>query len=1587
MNQHEQYKLQRKLIVATIAACFGVAQASPVNPQVVAGQASFSQQGNVFSITNAPNTIINWQSFSVGKNEITRFIQQNADSKVLNRITGQDPSQILGSLQSNGKVFLINPNGVLFGKDARIDVNGLVASSLGLSNADFLAGKNNFKAEGLAGKVENQGRITTPQGGQIYLIAPDVENNGIITSPKGDIILAAGRSVQLVDSANPSVQVVVSAPEDQVLNLGQVVAQGGRIGIYGALVNQRGSVNADSAVVGENGKIVLKASSRTTLGAGSVTSARGAGKGGDIEILGKEVALTDNARVDASGQQGGGSVLIGGDYQGANASVQNAAQTYVGKDAVVSVDAADNGDGGKVIVWGNDAAAVYGSITARGGAKGGNGGFIETSAHSLDVAAIHVDAGAAKGKHGTWLIDPYDLEVNATGSAGLLDLLGFLGLPILPTKIGVSLINSATADVQLQAKHDLSINTAISVGAAGVGVSAQAGNNINVNSAITTNGGKISLSANDAAAGASGTGTVTVKAALNAGSGDIALSGKTVNLNSGAVRGYNVALNANKIQVGSSATVTSTGDMLSLVGNDLTINGKLTAAHEVALLGTSAIDTSTEIAADTLYVVGSKINLSKANVNKVAAKSTGDITLTSSKDLQLATSSPEASELGVDFHGITSGGNVTLNAKSISQDFDAPVSAAGKLTLQTSGSVNLADSYDNHVGTLVANNVGNFHYQDSGALNVDSVTLSSNAGDAGINIDAGALTVKTIDGRNAGVHLSGNSLTLGSNASVKAGSVDLTARDGVLKLDTGAKVEGNWIGFTSDSIDLKGTVKSTATNADNGGVTFRTANGRDIKLGGTDTADTGALTLNNAELRNITAYTIFVDNGGYGYAAAAGYGNYGGGYGGAVMIDSLDLTGGKLSGVLSVNARDGIQLANTVKLPNAALNLNTDSALSTTNAAISAKSLTMTAHDITLSSTGSINVGAGNVEIYSRGAVGMGGSTHSGDSYFSNDALKGITAGKLSVRSDSLIAVTGEVNTPTLSYDLEAQGGLTIGDSFTGNFVQLTGDVISVPGVLTASLASMRPYTSSYDITVGGTCASTCLALTQLNNVHAKTIGIGSSDGNFTGSIMVAGISGLDAATKRIGLLAANGGITQSGAINVQELGIETAGDAFLDGALNHVDKLAATSGGHLRFRNDQSLAVAHFTGTRPSGEVLYDLNGISAAHEMTLDVGGSLTREDGVIAADLLTLRATGSIGAADNALLTKANELSAETSATSGNAPIVITNNSAGYSNALTIKSLRIAAGNGGAITVDNYGATTIDAAALVTTDNGNISITAHSPLTVLGQVLSNSGSIFLEAGSTGSSNDDLVIGSSAIVKTLLGNVRLTAGDEVTRLTNSQVLAPGGSITINNEINAPVEPPPVTTPPVEPPVTTPPVTTPPVTTPPVEPPVTTPPVTTPPVTTPPVTTPPVEPPPVTTPPVTTPPVTTPPVTTPPVTTPPVTTPPVTTPPVTTPPTVDVCQVNPALPACQVIQPPSVSEPTKPVQVALNQIISTVKSSSDASPAPSSTASGGGVGNSTSSSKSDEKKSDEKKPEDKQQTSAKQNEPKNEPAKKTYCN
>ncbi len=225
---------KRRFAAACLLVCFlpTATLALPLGPQVINGTATVNTKGNAMTITNSANAIINWQSFSIGQSEITRFIQPSAISAVLNRVTGGDPSAILGVLQSNGKVLLINQNGIFFGPNARLDVNGLIASTLDISNKDFLAGRMKFNAGPTAGKIENQGTITTPSGGSVYLIAPDVTNTGIINAPNGDILLAAGKEVLLVDKSSPEIAMVVSAPANQAVNLGTLAADAGKVGMY-----------------------------------------------------------------------------------------------------------------------------------------------------------------------------------------------------------------------------------------------------------------------------------------------------------------------------------------------------------------------------------------------------------------------------------------------------------------------------------------------------------------------------------------------------------------------------------------------------------------------------------------------------------------------------------------------------------------------------------------------------------------------------------------------------------------------------------------------------------------------------------------------------------------------------------------------------------------------------------------------------------------------------------------------------------------------------------------------------------------------------------------------------------------------------------------------------------------------------------------------------------------------------------------------------------------------------------------------------------------------------------------------------------
>ncbi len=547
------------------------AQALPSGLNVVQGQASVAVTGSRMTVTNSANALLNWQTFSVGAGNAVRFEQPSATSQVLNRVVGNDPSNIFGSISSNGKVWLLNPNGVLFGRDARVDVAGLVTSTLSISNANWQAQRLSLSSSTLPGashaEVVNQGELRSTTGGRVLLLggAGGVRNEGLVEAPGGQVVLAAGHSVDLVDSGLPNLAVRVQAPQGQALNLGSLSAGGGFVDLSAAIVNQQGIVRADS-IAGAAGQVVLRASESLNTGAGSLTSANGgaggqvtldagggtamhagrveavgqATQGGAVKLLGRQVGMVDGAVVDASGLQGGGEVLVGGGVQGRDAGVPNAQAVYMGAGASIGADATGLGDGGRIVLWSDQATRAFGSLSARGGPGGGNGGFIETSGGWLDAQPASVRTDAPRGRAGTWLLDPNNIlitdsaapESNITGGPDFRTTGN--GAVLLSSSIVSALnagnnvtVTTGSASPSSQAGDITMSQATLSVAPSSpVSLTLTASRNIDVvDSTISSAGSPLAVNLRAAAAGA---GTIVVdNSTITSAGGNINLGGLT----------------------------------------------------------------------------------------------------------------------------------------------------------------------------------------------------------------------------------------------------------------------------------------------------------------------------------------------------------------------------------------------------------------------------------------------------------------------------------------------------------------------------------------------------------------------------------------------------------------------------------------------------------------------------------------------------------------------------------------------------------------------------------------------------------------------------------------------------------------------------------------------------------------------------------------------------------------------------------------------------------------------------------------------------------------------------------------------------
>ena len=201
----------------------------PSGAEVVRGSGSVSRQANGLVIQqSSAKLVLNWQSFSIGPQGEVEFVQPNATSVALNRVVGTDPSVIQGRLKSNGHVFLVNPNGVLFSKTAQVDVGGLVASTLDMNDDEFMRGRF-ILAGGSTASVANEGEVRAAEGGTIALIAARIVNQGELSAAKGRVLMGAGDRVTL-DLGGPTLlQVENSTLETLIDNGGVIRAGGGRV--------------------------------------------------------------------------------------------------------------------------------------------------------------------------------------------------------------------------------------------------------------------------------------------------------------------------------------------------------------------------------------------------------------------------------------------------------------------------------------------------------------------------------------------------------------------------------------------------------------------------------------------------------------------------------------------------------------------------------------------------------------------------------------------------------------------------------------------------------------------------------------------------------------------------------------------------------------------------------------------------------------------------------------------------------------------------------------------------------------------------------------------------------------------------------------------------------------------------------------------------------------------------------------------------------------------------------------------------------------------------------------------------------------
>ncbi len=847
----------------------------------------FNQTNNTLNVNSRSNTaIVNYNTFNVGSNATVNLNLPDANSSILNRVTGGFNSEIFGTINSNGKVFLVNSSGILFGRGSQINVGSLTASTLDITDENFLNKKFLFTQNTSPAAVINKGQINITPGGSVVLLGGAVHNHGSINAPAGQVHLAVGSNATinmdngiLVDvQIDKALEEKVQGLQDAVLNAGSINAAGGIIkaqaelknAFYDRAVNNEGHLQA-VGLVNNGGIIELVGKSgdqkALVINSGNLDASNTDAKGGKVKVLGDIVSVRSSSTIDASGRTGGGEILVGGDYLGKNQQVHNAQNTFVENGASFKTNALEAGNGGKVIIWADKNTVFNGNIEAKGGILGGNGGFVETSGKENLLVGKNATVNALSpiGQAGNWLLDPRNITIQTGGTdvptlAQLSDNTDTLSDFVIDPAI----LEGAAANVILAASENINFNSNLNLLNPGVGLSASAGQDINVNASINTQNGNIDLQAGN---------TINITSAgLNTGNANIILSGaNSINLTSSSVNGGSGQVTLQSPQLVSLDSGSSIqANNVAINSNNLNLEGNITSIitsinptsnSQQISLGGSAVDSATTLA------------LSEAELQRITAQTLNIGSLTNASPINVIGSTT----LGTNVPNLN-----LATAASVSFDAGSSLKMSGNLDV-TSDTLAVQGLIDVTNGTVTlapagakAINVGGNIIDSATVYSVDQSELDNIIG-ARLTIGdtslAGPITVSAPISKD--IHLTLQTLgdidLQGNNIDVLNRNLSLNAAGYGNLANINGRISGANINIMADRIAIDTSMTGTVVNGTNS-VNISPSTARAIEVAGVsnDSNAPDLLSITATELSKIDTDNLTIGNIGLGGGLSTG---------------------------------------------------------------------------------------------------------------------------------------------------------------------------------------------------------------------------------------------------------------------------------------------------------------------------------------------------------------------------------------------------------------------------------------------------------------------------------------------------------------------------------------------------------------------------------------------------------------------------------------------------------------------------------------------------------------------------------------------